>query len=98
MLLDRAEGDAAELGLTEIRLYTNEAMTENLSYYPRMATAKRVGPWRMAFGVSTSQRPWTGHDPRSVVLTRHGTPECRCNTSASDRDAAVAGEWSCGLR
>ena len=35
LLLDRAEGDAAELGLTEIRLYTNEAMTENLSYYPR---------------------------------------------------------------
>jgi N-acetylglutamate synthase-like GNAT family acetyltransferase len=35
LLLDRAEGDAAELGLTEIRLYTNEAMTENLSFYPR---------------------------------------------------------------
>ena len=31
MLLDRAEGDAAELGLTEVRLYTNEAMTENLT-------------------------------------------------------------------
>ena len=35
LLLDRAEGDAAELGLTEIRLYTNEAMTENLSFYAR---------------------------------------------------------------
>ena len=35
LLLDRAEGDAAELGLTEVRLYTNEAMTENLSFYPR---------------------------------------------------------------
>ena len=34
MLLDRAEGDAAELGLTEVRLYTNEAMTENLTFYP----------------------------------------------------------------
>jgi N-acetylglutamate synthase-like GNAT family acetyltransferase len=35
LLLDRAERDAAELGLTEVRLYTNEAMTENLSFYPR---------------------------------------------------------------
>ena len=34
-LLDRAECDAAELGLTEVRLYTNEAMTENLTFYPR---------------------------------------------------------------
>jgi len=35
VLLDRAEADARELGLTELRLYTNEAMTENLLYYPR---------------------------------------------------------------
>ena len=35
LLLDRAEGDAAELGLSEVRLYTNEAMTENLRFYPR---------------------------------------------------------------
>jgi GNAT superfamily N-acetyltransferase len=35
LLLERAECDALELGLTEVRLYTNEAMTENLSYYPR---------------------------------------------------------------
>jgi ribosomal protein S18 acetylase RimI-like enzyme len=34
-LLERAERDAVELGLAEIRLYTNEAMTENLSFYPR---------------------------------------------------------------
>jgi ribosomal protein S18 acetylase RimI-like enzyme len=35
LLIDRAEGDAAELGLPEVRLYTNEAMTENLTFYPR---------------------------------------------------------------
>jgi N-acetylglutamate synthase-like GNAT family acetyltransferase len=35
LLLDRAERDAAELGLSEVRLYTNEAMTENLRFYPR---------------------------------------------------------------
>lgn len=35
LLLERAESDAVELGLTEVRLYTNEAMTENLSFYPR---------------------------------------------------------------
>jgi hypothetical protein len=30
-----AEDQARSLGLSEIRLYTNEAMTENLAYYPR---------------------------------------------------------------
>jgi N-acetylglutamate synthase-like GNAT family acetyltransferase len=34
-LLERAERDAAEQGLTEVRLCTNEAMTENLVFYPR---------------------------------------------------------------
>jgi GNAT superfamily N-acetyltransferase len=34
-LLDLAEDRARGLGLPEIRLYTNEAMTENLAYYPR---------------------------------------------------------------
>jgi N-acetylglutamate synthase-like GNAT family acetyltransferase len=35
LLLERAERDAVELGLNEVRLYTNEAMTENLTFYPR---------------------------------------------------------------
>ena len=34
-LLERAERDAIEQGLSEVRLCTNEAMTENLVYYPR---------------------------------------------------------------
>jgi N-acetylglutamate synthase-like GNAT family acetyltransferase len=34
-LLDRADQDAREQGLPEIRLCTNEAMTENLEFYPR---------------------------------------------------------------
>jgi GNAT superfamily N-acetyltransferase len=34
-LLALAEDEARRLGLTEIRLYTNVAMTENLAYYPR---------------------------------------------------------------
>jgi ribosomal protein S18 acetylase RimI-like enzyme len=34
-LLALAEDHARSLGLSEIRLYTNEAMTENLAYYPR---------------------------------------------------------------
>lgn len=44
-LLDRAESDARALGLGELRLYTNEAMTENLDYYPRRGfeeTGRRV--------------------------------------------------------
>jgi GNAT superfamily N-acetyltransferase len=34
-LLTRAEHDARELNLPEVRLYTNAAMTENLTFYPR---------------------------------------------------------------
>jgi len=34
-LLARAEQDARELGLPEVRLYTNEKMTENQTFYPR---------------------------------------------------------------
>ena len=34
-LLALAEDHARSLGLSEIRLYTNETMTENLAYYPR---------------------------------------------------------------
>jgi len=34
-LLELAERDAAEQGLDEVRLVTNEAMTENLVFYPR---------------------------------------------------------------
>jgi len=34
-LLAFAEEQARGLGLAEIRLYTNEAMTANLAYYPR---------------------------------------------------------------
>jgi ribosomal protein S18 acetylase RimI-like enzyme len=34
-LLDLADREAARLGFTEIRLYTNVAMTENLAWYPR---------------------------------------------------------------
>ena len=36
MLLAYAERHAAERGLRELRLYTNEAMTENLAFYPRL--------------------------------------------------------------
>jgi GNAT superfamily N-acetyltransferase len=34
-LLALAEDQARSLNLSEIRLYTNEAMTENLAYYPQ---------------------------------------------------------------
>ena len=35
ILLDHAEREAADCGLPEVRLSTNEAMTENIAYYPR---------------------------------------------------------------
>lgn len=34
-LLDLTDDQARRRGLTEVRLYTNEAMTENIAYYPR---------------------------------------------------------------
>lgn len=39
-LLALAEDQAGQLGLAEIRLYTNVAMTENLAYYPRHGYAE----------------------------------------------------------
>jgi GNAT superfamily N-acetyltransferase len=39
-LLEFADARARELRLPEIRLYTNERMTENLSYYPRRGYAE----------------------------------------------------------
>jgi predicted N-acetyltransferase YhbS len=39
-LLALAEDEGRRLGLTEIRLYTNVAMTENLAYYPRHGYAE----------------------------------------------------------
>lgn len=35
LLLDFAESQARHHGLSELRLYTNAAMTENIAYYPR---------------------------------------------------------------
>lgn len=35
LLLRRAEDDAHDAGLAEVRLYTNAAMTENVAMYPR---------------------------------------------------------------
>ena len=35
LLLARAEDDARELGLSEVRLVTNQAMAENQTFYPR---------------------------------------------------------------
>lgn len=39
-MLALAEDEARARGLDEIRLYTNEAMTENLAYYPRHGYAE----------------------------------------------------------
>ncbi|HEX3789490.1 MAG TPA: GNAT family N-acetyltransferase [Pseudonocardiaceae bacterium] len=35
-LLDHAEQHARAVGRSQLRLYTNEKMTENLAYYPRL--------------------------------------------------------------
>jgi hypothetical protein len=42
LLLARAEADARELGLSEIRLVTNQAMTETQTLYPRHGYTERA--------------------------------------------------------
>jgi N-acetylglutamate synthase-like GNAT family acetyltransferase len=61
-LLERAERDAIEQGLPEVRLCTNEAMTENLVYYPRhgyreTGRAIQDGYRRVFFSKSVSGSP-----------------------------------------
>ncbi len=58
-LLAAAEREAGHAGLPEIRLYTNEAMTENLDYYPRRGFAEthrgiEAGYRRVYFSLSVS--------------------------------------------
>jgi N-acetylglutamate synthase-like GNAT family acetyltransferase len=60
-LMERAERDAIEQGLTEVRLVTNQAMTENLVFYPRLGyreTGRAVqdGYRRVFFSKSIAQR------------------------------------------
>jgi N-acetylglutamate synthase-like GNAT family acetyltransferase len=56
-LLAVADRRASELGLSEVRLYTNEKMTENLAYYSRRGYVRTHSA--------------TEHGFRRVYLTRH---------------------------
>jgi ribosomal protein S18 acetylase RimI-like enzyme len=56
-LLDFTDNYAREHGLAEVRLYTNEAMTENIAYYPR-------------HGFVETHRA-TDHGYRRVFFTKH---------------------------
>jgi len=56
-LLRLAEDEARHRGHREIRLYTNEAMTENLDYYPARATSRLTAAPKTATGGSTSPNP-----------------------------------------
>jgi len=76
LLLDRAERDALELDHSEVRLYTNEAMTENLTFYPRHGYRETGRGFRRVFFSKTVRK----HD---VTGTRHaGAQNPRHNSSA----------------
>ncbi|MGX9790807.1 GNAT family N-acetyltransferase [Mycobacterium sp. MMS18-G62] len=92
LLLERAESDAVELGLTEVRLYTNEAMTENLSFYPRhgyteTARAVQDGYKRVFFAKTVGEND-VGEPPAAPAAV----PECngricaRCSMPRSRPD------------
>jgi ribosomal protein S18 acetylase RimI-like enzyme len=58
-LLDLAEDHARNLHLGEVRLYTNEAMTENLSYYPRHGYVETHRAEQDGFRRVSSASRWT---------------------------------------
>lgn len=43
-LIEFAEGKAKEQGFSRVELYTNEKMTENISYYPALGY-QEIGRW-----------------------------------------------------
>lgn len=43
-LIEFAEGKAREQGFSRAELYTNEKMTENIAYYPKLGYAE-IGRW-----------------------------------------------------
>jgi ribosomal protein S18 acetylase RimI-like enzyme len=62
LLLAHAERRAGALGLAEVRLYTNEKMTENLAFYPRRGyvetrRAGQAGFGRVFFAKRVAQDP-----------------------------------------
>jgi N-acetylglutamate synthase-like GNAT family acetyltransferase len=70
-LLALAEDQAHALGLTEIRLYTNQAMTENLDYYRRHGyaethRAEQDGFQRVFFHKYLSAQPHQAWRPAPV--------------------------------
>ena len=61
LLLTRAEDDARDLGLAEVRLVTNQAMTEDQTFYPRhgyveMARGRQDGYDRIFYAKSVPRQ------------------------------------------
>ena len=69
-LLRFAETIAAAYGLLEIRLYTNEAMTEYLGSTSVTGTSRRAAGWKMATIVSSLLK--RSHHPRRTPSEAYG--------------------------
>jgi PPOX class probable F420-dependent enzyme len=78
-LLALAEDQAARLGLTQIRLYTNVAMTENLAFYPR-------------HGYRETHRGWQDGFQRVFFAKSLGPDERRASTALGGRPPVYGGE------
>ncbi len=64
-LLNLAEAQASRLGFREVRLYTNELMTQNLTFYPRrgyleVARGVQDGYRRVFFRKTLEAEPYRG--------------------------------------
>lgn len=60
-LMARAEAEARSAGLAEIRLYTNEAMVENVGYYARRGFIETHRGVRAGYQRIYFSRPLTAH-------------------------------------
>jgi len=65
-LLALAEDHARGLGLSEIRLYTNEAMTRTSPTTPGTGIRRPTGPSKTAFAGYSSVNPSTDHPTRGM--------------------------------
>jgi predicted N-acetyltransferase YhbS len=72
-LLAFAEEEATRQGCAEIRLYTNEAMVENLEYYPAGDTSRPTGANRMGI-VAFSSRSRFGPDSDLTLASATANP------------------------
>jgi ribosomal protein S18 acetylase RimI-like enzyme len=91
LLLRLAEEQARTGGVSEIRLYTNAAMTDNHAYYRGRATKRRTGLARTDTTACTSARLWAERGARGVPRRNSLRPGTRgpCSWASAPRSGSL---------